>query len=315
MRLTKHWERETMPNIRQLEYLVAIAETLNFRRAAERTNTTQPTLSEQLKVLEQRLGVQLVERSRSGVMMTSVGAQVVDIARRMLRDADEIRALTAIGGSELSGLLRLGLPPTIGPYLLPTFVPTLHTHFPDLKLYIREEPPRALSRALQDGALDAIITLLPVAGADFNCVPLFREPLHLVVAVDHPLAKQSVVQRSDLRGQDVLTLGPIHQLHEVVLALCDEFGARLRHDFEGTSLDTLREMVVMGLGITFLPGLYVRREIINDPNLKVLGLHGRAVHRSVGIVWRKASARQASYERLAEFFRAAMVDEFSATGR
>ena len=108
-----------MPNIRQLEYLVAVADTLSFRRAAERTNTTQPTLSEQLKVLEERLGVQLVERGRTRVMVTPIGEQVVEIARRVLRDANEIRTITASGGKELSGLLRLGLPPTIGPYLLP----------------------------------------------------------------------------------------------------------------------------------------------------------------------------------------------------
>lgn len=299
-----------MLNIRQLEYLVAVADSLNFRRAAERVGTTQPTLSEQLKSFEERLGVQLVERGRTRVMITPIGEQVVEVARRILRDANEIRALTASGGKELSGLLRLGLPPTIGPYLLPRIVPTLHKNYPGLKLYVREELPHALPSFLEDGKLDAIITLLPVPGADLVCYQLFREPLHLVVAADHPLAAQDSVRRRDLEGQDVLTLGPQHQLHDVVLALCSEFGARLRHDFEGTSLDTLREMVVMGMGITFLPGLYVRREIMTDPSVKVLELHGRSVYRSVAMVWRKATARQSSYERLGAFFRAAIVKEF-----
>lgn len=299
-----------MPSLRQLEYLVAVADTRNFRRAAERTNTTQPTLSEQVKALEERLGAQLVERGRSGVLMTPLGDQVVDIARRILRDANDIRVLTASGGKELAGLLRLGLPPTIGPYLLPRIVPGLRQQFPGLKLYIREELPEALPRALEDGTLDAIISLLPVIGAEFNSFQLFREPLWLAVAADHPLAKLDSVQRSDLHGQDVLALGPGHQLHDVVLALCEEFGANLRHEFEGTSLDTLREMVVMGMGVTFLPGLYVRREIISDPSLKVLELQGRAIYRTVGMVWRKSSARQASYQRLATFFQGAIGNEF-----
>jgi LysR family transcriptional regulator, hydrogen peroxide-inducible genes activator len=299
-----------VPNIRQLEYLVALADTLNFRRAAERTNTSQPTLSEQLKALEDRLGAQLVERSRPRVMLTPIGIQTVEIARRILRDANEIRAVAANGGQELSGLLRLGLPPTIGPYLLPKIIPALRANYPSLKLYLREEPPQSLVHALDEGALDVIVTLLPVASADFRSCHLFREPLHLVVGADHPLASQTSVQRSALEGQDVLTLGPQHQLHEVVHALCEEFGARLRYDFEGTSLDTLREMVVMGLGITFLPGLYVRREIMTDPSLKVLELHGRSLYRTVGMVWRKTSARQTSYERLATFFQNAVTHEF-----
>ena len=300
-----------MPNIRQLEYLVAIADTLNFRRAAERTHSTQPTLSEQLKSLEERLGAQLVERGRTRVILTPIGGQVVEIARRVLRDCNEIRQLTASGGKELLGVLRLGLPPTIGPYLLPTVLPGLRRSFPDLKLYIREEVPEILPRSLEEGTLDVVITLLPVPETEFVSRSLFREPLYLVVASDHPLASRSVVQRADLADKDVLALGHGHQLHDVVVSLCEEFGARLRYEFEGTSLDTLREMVLMGLGVTFLPGLYVRREILADTNLKVLELHGRAIYRHVGVVWRKSSALQSSYERLSRFFAEAVQTELS----
>lgn len=300
-----------VPNVRQLEYLVAIADTLNFRRAAERTNTTQPTLSEQLKALEERLGAQLVERGRSRVLLTPVGAQVVEVARRVLRDCNEIRQLSASGGKELAGVLRLGLPPTIGPYLLPMVLPKLHKSFPELKLYIREELPDALPRALEDGSLDIIIASLPVPEAEFVSHSLFREPLHLVVATDHPMAERGSIQRTELAGQDVLALGRAHQLHEVIVALCEESGARLRYDFEGTSLDTLREMVMMGLGVTFLPGLYVRREILSDPDLKVVELQGRAIYRNVGIVWRKSSLLQGAYEQLTRFFARAIESELS----
>lgn len=303
-----------MPNLRQLEYLAALAETLHFKRAAERTNSTQPTLSEQLKALEERLGVQLVERSRTRVLLTPIGHQIVEVARRMLSDANEIRMLAASGGRELSGLLRLGLPPTIGPYLLPHVLPELRKAYPNLKLYIRESVPEVLPRMLEDGRLDLVITMLPLAQAELTSVPLFREPLHLTVASDHPLAQKASVRKEDLNGQDMLALGPDHQLHDTVLSLCAEFGAKLRLDFEGTSLDTLREMVLMGLGVTFLPGLYVQREILADPNLKTLQIEGRSIHRTVGMAWRRTSARQADYEKLASFFRSATAEGFNALG-
>lgn len=303
-----------MPNVRQLEYLVALADTLHFRRAAERCGTTQPTLSEQLKTLEDRLSVQLVERNRNRVVMSPLGLQIVEVARRVLIDIAEIRGLANSGGRELFGLLRLGLPPTIGPYLLPHVLPTLHREFPDLKLYVRESAPSALPGALEDGALDVIITMLPVRNSDFESTFLFREPLHLVVGADHPLAQHITVEREDIAGQDVLALGKGHQLHDTVQSLCLELGARLRYEFEGTSLDTLREMVVMGLGITFLPGLYVRREIVGDPNVKLLSISGRTLHRTVGMVWRKSSAQQASYSKLATFFKAAVADPFFDLG-
>ncbi len=292
-----------MPNLRQLEYLVALADTLHFKRAAERTNSTQPTLSEQLKAMECRLGAQLVERSRTRVLLTPVGHQVVEVARRMLRDANEIRMLASSGGRELSGLLRLGVPPTIGPYLLPHVLPAVRRAYPNLKLYVRESLPEDLPRMLEDGRLDLVITILPVAQGELTGVTLFREPLLLAVASDHPLATRESVRKEDLHGEDVLALAPGQQLHETVLSLCEELGANLRLDFEGTSLDTLREMVVMGLGVTFLPALYVQREILDDPHLQTMPIEGRSISRTVGMIWRRTTARRSDYEKLAGFFR------------
>ena len=299
-----------MPNLRQLEYLVALSETRHFRRAAERSNTTQPTVSEQLKALETRLGAQLVERSKSKVLLTPLGEQVVEIARRMLSDANEIRALAASGGRELSGVLRLGLPPTIGPYLLPIVVPELQRVYPGLKLYVREEMPSLLPGALQDGHFDLIMSLLPVKGAELIDEPIFREPLSLAVAHDHPLAAKGRGRREDLSNVDVLALGKGHQLHDAVLALCEEFGARLRFDYEGTSLDTLREMVAMGLGVTFLPGLYVKAAVGRDQGVSIIELDGRTMYRTVGLIWRRTSARQQSYVSLARLLRLQIQEHF-----
>ena len=292
-----------MPSLRQLEYLIALAETRNFRRAAERTNTTQPTLSEQIKALEDRLGAQLVERSRSGTLLTPIGAQVAEIGRRILKDANEIKTLSAAGDASLKGVLKLGTAATVGPYLLPPVVPALHRAYPDLKLYVREQMPDTLPRSLEEGAYDFIISPLPIRGDDLQTVELLREPLFLTVAADHPLALKGKVERQDLLNQEVLTLGPGHQLHDVVIALCEEFGARVRLDYEGTSLDMVREMVITGLGVTFMPGLYVRRELKQDESLKLIQIHGRSVYRNIGMSWRKTSARTEAFEAIANLFR------------
>lgn len=303
-----------MPTLRQLEYLVALSETHNFRRASERVNTTQPTLSEQIKALEDRLGVELVERTTSRVLFTPIGAQVVDVARRMLRDASEIRSLAASGMKGLSGLLRLGLPPTIGPYLLQRAAPKLHKAYPGLKLYVREDLPQMLPRSLEEGVHDVVITPLPLKGSDIESVVLFREPLYLTVAADHKLAKSSSVTLSDIKGEDVLALGPGHQLHEAALDLCKASGARLRYDFEGTSLDMLREMVVMGFGVTFMPGLYAQRELLRDPAVRTLEFSDRKLYRTIGMAWRKTSSQGQTYAKLAEFFKK-MAEELTERRR
>lgn len=299
-----------MPNLRQLEYLVALADTGNFRRAAELVNTTQPTLSEQLKALEVRLGAQLVERSRTRVVITPIGEQVVTVARRMLADSNEITRLAASGGRELSGVLRLGLPATIGPYLLPHIVPELHRRYPDLRLYVREELPGELPALLESGKQDVVVSLLPLRNANLVVQPLFREPLHLVVAADHPLAGKPAANSSDLAGLDVLTLGAGHQLHDVVHGLCTEFDARLRLDYEGTSLDMLLEMVALGLGVSFLPGLYTRAATTSDESIRIVPLENRPIYRSICIAWRKASLHQESYRVLAELMRDQVLNRF-----
>lgn len=297
-----------MPQLRQLEYFVAVAETLNFRRAADRTNTTQPTLSEQIKALEERLGVRLFERTTSRVVITAAGAEVLEIAKRMLRDAAEIRAITARRRKELSGLLRLGLPPTIGPYLMQRAAPAIHAHHPDLKLYLREETPEALQRSLEDGHLDVIIAPLPIKSAEVSVHVLGREPLLVALGADHPLAKLDALSLADLEGVDILALGRGQQLHDTVAALCEEAGARLRHDFEGTSLDMLREMVIMGLGITFMPGLYAARELVTDPHIALRPLKGRDVSRPIAMAWRTSSGDADALTKLASFFKPSFID-------
>ena len=299
-----------MPSLRQIEYLVALSETLHFRRAAERVGVSQPTLSAQLSALEERLGVQLVERTRNSVLITPVGRQILASGRRILRDVQEIRDVAASQQGELTGSIRLGLAPTIGPYLLPQFLPDLHRKYPDLKFYVREQVPNALPAALADGTYDMVLMALPVTNSDLVSVPIFREPLFVIAPQDHPLAEQGHVERSDLAGQSVLALEQGHQLHEQVSAICEEFGARMRYDYEGTSLDTLYQMVSMGMGISFLPGLFVRSALARSRGAVALELKGRSLSRTIGLVRRSTSERQTDFDTLLTYIRRTVERSF-----
>ncbi len=298
-----------MPSLRQLEYLVALSETRHFRRAADRVGVSQPTLSAQLAELERRLGVQLVERSRAGIIMTPIGDQVLQHAREIARQERAIRELARSHQGGLSGLVRLGLPHTIGPYLLPFLIGPLHSAYPDLRLYVREDVPTALPDGLEAGEHDLLILPVPIRSGDFESLPLFREPLHLVAPIDHPFARVGAVHKAELKGESILALGPGNQLRTQVAALCEEFGAQLLSSYEGTSLDTLRQMVGMGMGLTFLPDLYVRRELHTDRAVRQIELEGRALYRTIGIVWRSSSALGAAFALLADDIRATLRRE------
>ena len=297
-----------MPTLQQLRYLVAVAETLHFRRAAEMTHVTQPTLSGQLRELEEKLGVQLVERSRSRVLLTPTGKAIAARARSVLRDVQDITDLAKHGQSLLGGTIRLGVLQSLGPYLLPHILPELHRRYPKLKLYVREGVPRALQSGLDEGTLDLLLFPLPVRGADLQSVRLFREPLWIVAPREHQLAGKEHAARSDLKGETVLTLEQGHRLHDQVRDLCEQYGANLSHDYEGTSLETLRQMVVMGMGLSFLPALYVRAEVLQDDQLVGRQMQPRAPFRMIGMIWRRHSARQEEFYALADLFRGQLKD-------
>ena len=293
-----------MPTVRQLEYLVAIADIRHFRRAAEHVNTTQPTLSGQLKALEERLGVELVERSRSRVVLTPAGTEIVEIARRILRDAREIRAIGASHNKKLAGVVRLGLPSSIGPSLVPKLVPDLKKEYPDLKFYVREEAPAALPNGLAGGTYDIVIGPLPFAGGEFDTLELYTEPLLLAVPADHALARKSEVNDAEIKGLGVITLETGHPLTTLVEGYCARVGATVLKNYAGNSLDTLREMVAMGLGTAFLPALYVKTNLSRDKSVRTLEVSGRPLTRTVGVAWRKSTFNgKGRYAELADFMK------------
>ena len=291
----------TLPSMRQLRYFVALAETRHFRRAAEAMRISQPSLSLQIGNLESLLGMRLIDRGRGPVTLTPAGRDVLVLARHTLDDAQEILDLTAVMRGGPTGTIRLGVSPSLGPYLLPRLVGQLHKSFPDLRLYIRERAPRQLREELLDGTHDMILSQLPIQGGDLFVRRLFSEPLLLVVPPDHPLAGRKSVPVDDLAGLQVLSLGPDFVLHDQIQMICTEHRAELVRDYEGTSLDALRQMVAMGMGVTFLPQLYVSSEI--DPResaVVALPMARSGFTRSVGLVWRRGSGARLIYERIAE---------------
>ncbi|MGB3553858.1 MAG: hydrogen peroxide-inducible genes activator [Jannaschia sp.] len=295
-----------MPTLQQFRYLVAVADTLHFRRAAESVHVTQPTLSAQLRELEAKLGVRLVERSRSGVTLTAVGQEVSDRARRVLRDVADIAALARSGADAFDGTIRVGLVGSLGSYFLPLVIPALHDAYPKLKFYVREGLASDLMSRLRNGTLDLLFFPLPVEEPSLRVLPLFHEPLLVVMPSDHRLAAAARVERGDLRGETVMTLETGHRLHDTVAAIAAETGAELSLDYEGTSLDTLRQMVATGLGLSILPALYVRSEVARESLVVARPLSDPEPGRDIGMIWRRSTAQGDAFEQLGQTIRTAL---------
>jgi len=304
-----------MLTLRQLTYLVAIADERHFGRAANRVHVAQPTLSTQFAELERKLGTRLIERSRSGVTVTPLGRDIVDRARKVLADVQEIIDLAASEAQSFAGSLKLGVPPTLGPYLLPHVVPEMHARYPQLKLYVQEGTPRGIQDALAAGELDMVLTPMPIDNRVLQVQSLFREQLRIVCAPDHRFASYDRVTLNDLQGEKVLTLESGHHLHDQVRGLCDSYGAELLYDYEGTSLDTLRHMVGMGVGISFFPELYILSEIRSDRELKVLQLEEAELSREMCMAWRANSHVGTLGQEMRPLIQAAFEARYSAALR
>ncbi|WP_147112449.1 LysR substrate-binding domain-containing protein [Tateyamaria sp. syn59] len=289
-----------MPTLQQLRYLVAVADAGHFRRAAEACHVTQPTLSAQLKELENKLGAVLIERSRGGVVATPLGEQIIQHARTALREVEEIRTLSTMQSGSLNSTIKVGVVQSLGSYLLPILVPDLHMSHPQLKLYVREGLPKHLLEALGSGALDLLLFPLPTREAEFETRSLFREPLSVVIPFDHPFAREESIAPSMLKGETIMALERGHRLYDQVERICEQHGAVLSSEYEGTSLDTLRQMVAMGMGLSLLPALYVRSEVTSQELVLARPFRGTPPSRTIGMVWRRSTAREAEYQDLGD---------------
>lgn len=289
-------------NLRDLEYLVALADHKHFGRAAAACFVSQPTLSTQIRKLEEELGVALVERAPRKVMLTPAGIEATARARRVLAEVEQIRESARRDQDPESGTIRLGIFPTLGPYLLPRVVPQVGRAFPQLELLLVEEKSDILLEQLRDGRLDVAVLALPVVDEQLHCEPLFQEPFVLAVREGHPLAERDHLQLQDLDGQRLLLLEDGHCLREQALDVCHMAGAREKGEFRATSLETLRQMAAAGVGLTLLPTLAVKPPMAHPDNLRLVPFRQPAPSRRLAMVWRRSSALGGFLRRLAQVF-------------
>lgn len=276
--------------LRQLRYLVALADAGSFTRGAAQVGVSQPSFSQQIQVLEQALGGRVVERG-GRAFLTPLGRDAVAAARRVLAEVDTLIALARRsdeGG--LGGTIRLGVSPTLGPYILPQLVARLHSTHPDLKVHVREGLPNALAEQLGEGRHDVILVQLPVEDERFHVERLFREPMFLAMAADDPLRTVSAIRPEHLAGRGLLTLQPEYRMSTQVAVLAEKAGATVLRDYEGTSLDAIRQMAGMGMGLALLPELYVRQEI-RGGDVIVRPFAGGRPYRDIGLAWRMGAGR------------------------
>jgi LysR family hydrogen peroxide-inducible transcriptional activator len=290
-------------NLRDLEYLVAVDEHRHFGRAAEASFVSQPTLSTQIKKLEHELGVELVERSPRQIHLTDAGRRIVERARIVLREVANIREIAQQAQDPESGTIRMGLFPTLAPYLLPHVVPNVHARFPRLELLLVEEKTETIVRQLVEGQLDVGVLALPISEPGLHQQRLFTEDFVLAVPADHRLAAtEGAVDVSVLATEDVLLLEEGHCLREQALAVCQLAGGAERSGFRATSLETLRQMVAAGVGITLLPELAVQPPVPPSDDIRILRFAEPVPRREIAMFWRETSAYADFLPKLADIF-------------
>jgi LysR family hydrogen peroxide-inducible transcriptional activator len=296
-------------SLRQLQYVVAVADNLSFRRAAEDCHVSQPSLSAQLAQLEDALGVRLFERDRRRVLLTPAGALLVERARRLLVDADHLVDAAKRAGDALAGTLNVGVIPTIAPYLLPSVTPAVRAKYPSLMLLWTEDKTEVLVRSLEEGTLDAAVVALEAKlGNNVERELIARDPFVLVTAADHPLgAKHKPLAASDLRDEDVLLLDEGHCFREQALSFCETARAH-ELEFRATSLPTLVQMVAGGAGVTLLPKLALATETARS-DLRVRSFSDPAPNRTLALVWRKHSPLEPALRKLAGTLRDAYPNQ------
>lgn len=283
-------------NIRDLTYLIAIADHRHFGKAADACFVSQPALSMQIKKLEEMLGVQLIERNTKSIMLTDIGERIVKQARDILTKVDTLKETAKSARDPLSGDLRLGLIPTLAPYLLPHIMPTLSKQFPNLHFYLIEEQTHILLKQLQEGKIDAAILALPLEEEEFTAIPLFEEPFLLATPKHHPLTKRKTVKITDLQNISLLLLTEGHCLRDQALSFCHSIHTNEVKTFRATSLETLRYMIANNAGITLMPELACRP----TEGICYLPFPKPAPTRTIGLVLRSSAPKLTALQKIAE---------------
>ncbi|HEX9447218.1 MAG TPA: LysR substrate-binding domain-containing protein [Dongiaceae bacterium] len=291
--------------MKQLRYLTALLEHRHFGRAAEACFVSQSTLSAGLKELETQLGVTLVERTNRSVVFTALGQTIAAKAQRVLQEATSLAEIAAAAGKPLSGPLRLGVIPTIAPFLLPRTLPRLRQLYPELKLYLTEDQTARLLAQLDSGQLDVVLLALPYDCGDAVTLPLFEDRFQLVCRQDHALAKRPTLTLQDLTDVPLLLLAEGHCLTDQALSACRLAQRNPAVDLTATSLTTLVEMTANGLGITLLPDMAVAAQLLKGGELVARRFTRDQPGRQIGLAWRATSARNAEFTMLGDVFAAA----------
>ncbi|HTU64494.1 MAG TPA: LysR substrate-binding domain-containing protein [Steroidobacteraceae bacterium] len=286
--------------LKDLRYLVAVADTRHFGRAAERTFVSQPTLSAQLKKLEEYLGVQLIERAPKRVALTAAGEEIVERARRVLEASDDIIELARGHSDPLAGRIKVALLPTIGPYLLPNVATKLRKQLPRLELMLYEYQTGPMLEKLHSGEIDVGILALPVAMDGLDSHVLYKEPFTVAMPAGHRLASRPSIKIEDLGNETLLLLEDGHCLRDQALDVCSTTPIHEKQDFRATSLETLRQMVAAGVGITLLPELAGRGAYGNARGVTIRPFAKPVPTRTIGAIWRKTSARRDAILSLAK---------------
>ncbi len=290
-----------LPTLKQLQYLVALHDHGHFGKAAEACFVTQSTLSAGLRELESLIGVTLVERTRRVVRFTPLGLRVVDKARKVMREAEELGDLIKAEGKPLSGELRLGVIPTIAPFLLPRLLPPVRNDWPDLRLFLREETSASACDSLNRGHLDCVLLALPFACGDVDSEILFEDRLHVAYpAGENPPA---AIRPDQIDAERLLMLEDGHCLKDHALSACNRPELRSEARMLGTSLHTLVQMVDNGLGVTILPQMALDAGILNGTRVVARPLDTAHPTRTIALVWRKASPRGKEFQMLADVLR------------
>ena len=291
-----------LPTIKQLQYLVSLRQHGHFGKAAEACFVTQSTLSAGLRELETLLGVVLVERTRRVVRFTALGEKVADKAVRVLREAEELAELARAEGKPLHGELRMGVIPTIAPFLLPAMLPQLRKEWPSLKLYLREETSQAACDALHRGQLDCVLLALPYPCGDVEVAPLFDDWLFVAFpGGEAPLG--STVEVAAIDENRLLLLEDGHCLKDHALSACNRPDLRAHAAMMGTSLHTLVQMVDNGLGLTFIPSMAIEAGILDGTRVDAKPLRSDHGFRRVALIWRRSSPRESEFQLLATALR------------
>ncbi|MEZ5235696.1 MAG: LysR substrate-binding domain-containing protein [Acidimicrobiia bacterium] len=296
-------------NLRDLEYLVALAEHRNFGRAAAACYVSQPTLSAQIRKLERELDVALVERDQRRVLLTPAGEQVAAQAAVVLRGVDDLRHLARLAADPETATIRIGTFPTSGPYLLPHIMTTLRSRFPRLELLLAEAKTEALLQDLRSGSLDAAVLAMPVTEDGLDCSTLFDERFVLAVPEGHPLASgEDLLPLDVLGGEDLLLLDEGHCLRDQALSVCELAGAHERRGFRATSLETLRHMVASGTGVTLLPELAVRPPVPLSEGVVLRRFAAPEPSRTLALCWRSSSPLRPLLGEVADVIRKAVAE-------